>query len=381
MNPDDAFARILASLHEAALDDARWPAASARIDEACGMVGSALVVGDSAGADAPVHFARFLYRGEHRPDLEREYFDVYYPGDTGIRRLVKRPEGRLVPLADLYTEEERKTSPAYNEGRRRLDARDGLNVHFGDPDGLRLGWFTADPAAGDGWQTSQLRLIESLAPHVRQFVRVRQALASAGALGAGRAGLLESDRIGVVELDRGGRILAANAPALAILGRGDGLLDRDGALEAWLPADRSRLQRLLGGALPDVRGGTPGGGSMTVQRPSGRSRLGVHVSPVGDTAADFGARRVAALVLLVDPARRARIDGQRVAVMLGLTASEGRTAALLTEGRSVRDIAAAEGWSEQYVRWMLKQTYRKLGVSGQVALVRQVLAVAALPRR
>ena len=46
----------------------------------------------------------------------------------------------------------------------------------------------------------------------------------------------------------------------------------------------------------------------------------------------------------------------------------------------MRDIAAAEGWSEQYVRWMLKQVYRKLGVSGQVALVRQVLAVGALPR-
>ncbi len=381
MNPDDAFARILASLHEAALDDARWPAASARIDEACGIVGSALVVGEAAGADASVHFARFFYRGERRPDLEREYFDAYYPSDTGIRRLVKQPEGQLVHLPDLYTEEERKTSPAYNEGRRRLDARDGLNVHFDERDGLRLGWFTADPAAGDGWESAQLRLIEALLPHVRQFVRVRQALAAAGALGAGRAGLLESDRIGVVELDRGGRVLAANAPALAILGRGDGLLDRDGALEAWLPADRSRLQRLLGGALPDVRGGPLGGGSMTVQRPSGRPRLGVHVSPVGGAAADFGARRVAALVLLVDPARRARIDGHRVAVMLGLTASEGRAAAQLAEGRSVRDIAAGEGWSEQYVRWMLKQTYRKLGVSGQVALVRYVLAVGALPRR
>ena len=28
MNPDDAFDRILASLHQATLDDARWPAAA-----------------------------------------------------------------------------------------------------------------------------------------------------------------------------------------------------------------------------------------------------------------------------------------------------------------------------------------------------------------
>ena len=71
---------------------------------------------------------------------------------------------------------------------------------------------------------------------------------------------------------------------------------------------------------------------MSVQRSSGRSRLALHVSPVGDGATDFGGRRVAALVLVVDPARRLRIDAQRVAVTLGLSPSEGRTAALLAEG-------------------------------------------------
>ena len=120
---------------------------------------------------------------------------------------------------------------------------------------------------------------------------------------------------------------------------------------------------------------------MTVQRSSGRSRLALYVSPVGDRAADFGGRRVAALVLVVDPARRPRIDAHRVAVTLGLTASEGRAAALLAEGAKVREIAAATDWSEDYVRWLTKQAYRKLGASGQVDLVRQVLAVDALPRR
>ena len=56
-------------------------------------------------------------------------------------------------------------------------------------------------------------------------------------------------------------------------------------------------------------------------------------------------------------------------------------AALLAEGLKVRDIAAAEGWSENYVRWLVQQSYRKLGASGQAALVRQVLAADALPRR
>ena len=55
-------------------------------------------------------------------------------------------------------------------------------------------------------------------------------------------------------------------------------------------------------------------------------------------------------------------------------------AARLAEGRSVREIAVSEGYQAGYVRWLLKQIYRKHGLSGQVALVRLVLATDALPR-
>ena len=382
MNPDDAFERCLGLLHEAALDDARWPTASALIDEACGIGGNAVTVGEGTGGGDRIHYVRLLSRGACRQELAREYFEVHYPNDAGMRRLMDRPEGRLVHLPDLWTEDERRTSPVYNEGWRRLEAQDGVNAHFRDPDGLRLVWSLADPVGGDGWEPARLRLVERLLPHVRQFVRVRQALAAAEALGAGLAGLPDNGRIGAVQLDRGGRILEANAPALEILRAGDGLLDRDGILGASLPSDHERLQKLLARALPDWRGEPPAGGSMTVQRGPGQSRLALHVMPVGDRTEDFGGRRVAALVLVVDPARRTRIDASRVAAALGLTPSESRMAALLAEGVRVQEIAADQGWTEEYVRWLVKRVYRKLGISGQqIELARQVLAVDVLPRR
>ena len=380
MNPDDAFERCLEALYGAALDDARWPAASALIEEAIGTGGSALSVGEGFDRDVRLHFTRFLERGQSRLELAREYFKNYHPHDEGLPRLRLRPHGQLVHVPDLYTEDELKTSYVYNECLRRWGSHEGLNVRFDGPDGSRIVWAVRNPVGG-GWQSDRLQLLERLLPHLYRSVLIRQAMAAADALGAGLAGMLDNDRIGVVQLDRGGRVLAANSPALEILRRGDGLLDRDGALDAVLPADRSRLRRLLGRALPGVWGEPPGGGSMTVQRPSGRARLGLHVSPVGDGAADFGGRRVAVLVLMVDPVRRPRIDAKRVATMLGLTPSEGRVSALLTEGLKAHEIAAATGWSENYVRWLVQQVYRKLGVSGQVALVRQVLATDALPRR
>ena len=380
MNPDDAYERCLAALYEAALDDARWPAASALIEESVGAHGSTLSVGEGFGDDVRLHFARFLSRGESRGDVAREYFQVYHPHDEGLPRLRLRPHGQLVHVPDLYTEDELKSSPVYNEGLRGWGSHEGLDVRFDGPDGQRIVWTLSNPVGGD-WQSAQLRLLEHLLPHIHRSVLIRQALAAADALGSGLKGLLDSERIGVVQLDRGGRVLAANAPALEILRRGDGLLDRDGALDAVLPADRSRLRRLLARALPEMWGEAPGGGSMTVQRPSGRSRLALHVSPVGDGRADFGGRRVAALALMVDPARRPHIDARRVATTLGLTPSEGRMSALLAEGLKVSEIAAAAGWRESYVRWTIQQVYRKLGASGQVDLVRQVLAADSLPRR
>ena len=171
-----------------------------------------------------------------------------------------------------------------------------------------------------------------------------------------RAGLLRLDngRIGVLHLDRGGRVLAANAPALEMLRRGEGLSDRDGALHAFLPADDGRLPKLLKRALPGFGNEPPTGGSMTIQRPMLWSRLELHVHPVAAAQADFGGRRTAALALVVDPASRPNIDPVRVSALLGLTAAEGQVSALLAEGRAVREIAAATGFRESYVRWLLK---------------------------
>ncbi|MCY3761932.1 MAG: helix-turn-helix transcriptional regulator [Gemmatimonadetes bacterium] len=382
MNPLDVFDRILALLHEAALDDARWPAAAALIDEACCATGNALVVGERSGDDARIYFGRYLYRGEPRPDLAREYFDVYFPRDEGPPRLTERPAHRLIHVPDLYTARELRKSPAYNESWRRRVAQNGLIARLDGEDDLQIVWTIGDPLGSGDWQSARLQLIESLLPHVRQTIHVRQALAGADALSAGLAGLLDNSGIGVLHLDRGGRVLAANDPARDILRRGEGLTDRDGVLHASLPADDGRLQRLLKRALPTFGSATPpAGGSMRLQRPLVRSRLELHVHPVVTAQVDFGGRRVAVLALVVDPESRLRIDPGRVSALLGLTASEARVSALLAEGSSVREIAAATGYKESYVRWLLKQVYKQQGLSGQIALVQRILAAYALPRR
>ena len=374
MSDQDAFDRILASLHAAILDDTHWPATSALIDEACGMQGNALVVSGGSQDDIRVLFAQAYYRGQYREDWVHEYFKIYHPIDERVPRIRQLPDSRVVHITDLYTAAELQTSPTYNEAMLRFNAQDGLNVRLDGPEGSNIIWAIADPVTPDGWTAPQLALLRGLLPHLRQFFRVRQALAKAGALGASMSELLENPRIGVISLDQRGRIMLANDRARTILRQGDGLSDREGELRADRPADHARLERLLAGALPtaDVAAVS---GSMALHRSSGLLPFIVHVKPVGAPQTDFGAQRVAGLVLITEPGRRPRIDRGLIASVLGLTPGESQVAAWLAEGRTVRDIALTTGRTESAIHGHLRQIFVKCGISRQVDLVRLVLSI------
>ena len=210
MSDQDAFERILASLYDTMLNDALWPATSALIDEACGMEGSALGVGVGLKDDIRAFFIGMCYRGHRLTDREREYFDIYHPIDERMPRMRQVPDSHIVRNTDLYTAEELKTSPIYNEGLRQTSMQDGVNVRLDLAESSYIIWSTADPVTRGGWEAAKLALFTGLLPHIRQFVRIRQALAKAEALGMSEIALLDTTRIGVIHLDRWGRIVEVN---------------------------------------------------------------------------------------------------------------------------------------------------------------------------
>ena len=375
MSQSDTFDRVLASLNDAALDDALWPKAAAFIDEACGLTGNELVVGKRSAGDVRIYFARFCYRGQRRPDFENGYFTLYYPLDERIPRVRALPDSEVVPVTKLFTSKELRTSPVYNEALSLNGGQNGLNVRMDGPDGSHMVWSAVGPVDTHGWGFVQVDMIRRLLPHIRQFVRVRHALFKAGVLSASAAQFLGSTWAGVVYVDWKGRILETNDRALNLLRRAEGLLDLGGFLSAQLPADNARLQNLLAHAVPSY--GKPAlSGSMTVWRPSGMPRLVLHVNPVPSDHGADGIGPIAALILISEPGSLPHIDPDLVAAALDLTPAESRVAVMLAEGRTVREIAAYAGCQVNTIQFHIKQIHHKLGISVRGELVRLVLSLA-----
>ncbi len=371
MHQQDRFDSVLLSLYEAALGDVHWRAASALIDDACEMVGSHLAIFDKGR----ILFDQMYARGEPRPEWREDYVTNYLAIDERVPRILQLPDRHVVTAHDVFTETELRTSPTYNELLVRTGAQHGLQIRLDGPDGLDIVWVTGDSARSDGWTSDQLRMMERLLPHVRQFVRVRQALAGAGALNSSLTALLDNAMVGVVCLDRDGVIVEANGLARAILRCRDGLEDRDGYLRARVAADDVRLGRLLARVLPGS-GHAATSGSTAVQRSSTLPRMAVHVLPVAVEGREFVISRVAVLVLIVDPAAKLRVDAEQVGAALGLTRAESRVAVALAEGSSVREVAATSGRQESSVRWLIKQIHAKLEIPRNADLVRIVLSAA-----
>ena len=89
----------------------------------------------------------------------------------------------------------------------------------------------------------------------------------------------------------------------------------------------------------------------------------------------MGLASIAVLVLVIDPLSRPQFDAGLVGSVLGLSAAESQVAVMLAQGRTAGEIAEATGRKTSTVMVLKRRAYRKLGISRQAELVRQVLSL------
>ena len=371
MSTADRVDEIVALLREAELDETKWPAASALIDDACGLEGNDLLLAGLhplRGLDIKLRW--LLLRGEPRPELKRDYAENYAGVDERPVAVLREPFGKLVHTTSLLGHEVRRQSVTYNEYLVPNAGENCLNVRMPATHDLQVAWSLVGRGGGhpSDWSTDQIDAIRALLPHVRQFVRVRHALAEARADGMRTTALLDSRRIGMLLLDRLGRVVEANDRARALLARGEGLSVRQGRLVGVPPADADGVAVLLDAACRARRGG-----SMPITRPH-REPLVLYATATDPTEVPPPADRAVARILLAEPFAAPPVNPQRVALALGLSPAQARVAAALAAGGTVVSIAAATHRTASAVRWHIREALIRLGLSRQLDLVRVVLS-------
>jgi len=380
---DGLFERTVEALLDAAFDDARWGDAFRAMDLLCGLNGGQFTaLAANSRGDPEATFAACYINGDPHQEIVADWAENYSKFSENVPRIGQLPIWQLTHNEELFTAAEKRTSPMYNEFQPKYDCRDQVAVVVDRRSDDRIAgdclmWTMANGESE--WEPDKLQRIRSLLPHIRQAVRVRQELAAAEAQAyADVSTLLEHASLGVIFLDRRGTITTANQVAERLLGVRDGIYPWQGTLRASLPHDDARIRDLVSAALPRL-GHLPVGGSLSVQRSAGLP-LVMHVHPVTPRRTDFGAERLAALVLVRDP-DASRLDPEMVGEVLGLTPAESRVAVLLATGRSVREIARELGRSEHTARWTLKKVLAKTDTARQSELVRLLLQLSPGDRR
>lgn len=203
--------------------------------------------------------------------------------------------------------------------------------------------------------------LQSLFPHLRRAMQLRDRLKGIDAAGLGFAAL-ETLAIGAVICDAAGRVLFANAAAEAAAdGAGLVLGDARHGIGALHAEEGKQLASLIAAA---ARGAAGGGMSLTGQ---GGGRLFVLVAPLPRR---FAEEPGGVLVTLRPASASPTFGAATLGRLFGLTPAEARLALALLTGRSLAEIGAERNVTENTSRTQLSHVLHKTGTANQRDLVR-----------
>jgi DNA-binding CsgD family transcriptional regulator len=218
----------------------------------------------------------------------------------------------------------------------------------------------------------EIKVLESLMPHLRRAVRLHHVFAQNENLTA----LLDNQPVAAVFVGEQGSVHFANRSALAMLGRDDGIgIDRNGCLTS---TDNVLRQMIAAACRTAAGNGLAAGGAVLVARASGKSPYTVSVSPFRNANPLSTVRYPGAVVFIVDAEIRREPIIQILQRLYGLTPAEASLAGLLVEGKDLTAACEELGIRRTTGRSHLQHLSAKLGVRRQAELVSTVLRTVGM---
>jgi DNA-binding CsgD family transcriptional regulator/PAS domain-containing protein len=233
-----------------------------------------------------------------------------------------------------------------------------------------------------GFNDRDVRAFSVLMPHLQRAFQLQRRLSrlEAQQMAAGEA--LNRWSMGVILIDQQGKVLLMNRSAESILNQRDGLSIAHGELRAASASETIALRDAMLDAIQLCVGrfANPRG-TIKIGRPSQKRSLHIFVTPATTNIAPFAGMGAAAVMFMHDPEATESSDQDLLRQFYGLTATEAATAALLTQGKDVKEIADELHVSRETPRMHIKHIFEKTGTCRQAELVNLLMRGLAALRR
>ncbi len=283
-----------------------------------------------------------------------EEYPALASSDPTLRWAALHPEAGFC-ASDDCVEGDYRAHPFIRWNEARFGASHWYVCYSAPTDGLSHSLSIHVPAAEGQATAAKLHKFRMLFEHVDNAARLQL-----------RPPSLDEESAAVA-LDRNGLVAACNTAGEKTLARGDGLSRSERRLVARDPREAERLDRLIARALDSERSGA-GAASMLVARGGDAAPWLVTVRPTYTRYGGVGPTQTGIQVRWRE-FRPPRLDGERLRLLLDLSAREGDVLALLVSGHSLETAAARLGITRNTVRVHLQAIFAKTRTTRQAELL------------
>lgn len=361
---------IIDLLYEGALDETAWSRALIGIaDLVSGAAVFLFCINPSTGTILRDEFHRFS------PEAFADYRKYWFTKDIRVAPALKARVGTPIFESKLMPIKQWRTSEIFNEYLMPEDSPWFLVFLLNNAADRVVSLSIQRTQVGGPFDERDGECIQSLIPHVRRALEIKDRLESANMRCNTLSRSMNNLSFGILLLDAGGRVLEASATAAALMRADNGIRrNPDGTL--WLRAQAGvELSRWLATGAPPEHNRD---GFLHVPR-SLANPLSILVTrlPLLNTPW-FGGGQPCWMLMLFDPDRRLSLSTELIASDLGISGREAEVAALLFAGYDIKTLAARLSISVHTARTHVKAVFSRTGIRSQAELIRRIAGGPAM---
>jgi DNA-binding CsgD family transcriptional regulator/PAS domain-containing protein len=372
MGLDERALPLIESIYASAIEPGGWKRLAEDLSDAFGRAGVAISM-PHPDSELPIDVTRFRLRDDLEPVFVRHLIKGLPWGNPGTVML----KDRFDFASENVTEEEIARSDFYREYMQPNDLAPECPIYHEIATGQigkLVGIAIYRRAGSRPFDENDLALGNLLVPHLERGYAIYSRLGNVRRARIALAEILDRLPTGVIVFDARNSPVIVNRAARRILEMRDGFTIERGRPRLANRSEDGVFQTLLSKACEaTLEGRRAVGDVMQVSRPSARRSFPVMVAPLLDAPPGSTAGEAVSVAFISNPDTGPVTTTEVLEQLYSLTRAEAELVRMLSEGRSLEQVAAARGVTMNTVRSQLKQVFSKTDTKRQGELVRLVL--------